>query len=132
MLVLWVSLIAAAHALITVDNTVESEYSVAPDVEEHSTADDNFVIFTVATEANDPFMRFVRSLKVFDMDRYLQVQRQSVISIYLQDGDSILYCHSPRRFEKMQIILSSDYSHMTLSIIHLILTSKMRHSRRWG
>ena len=71
MIVLWLSLVTAVQCLISVDDSVEAEYSLASDAE--STALDNFVIFTVATEANDPYMRFVRSLKVFGMDQYLQV-----------------------------------------------------------
>ena len=55
------------------DNSVETEYSIATEYED-LTPNGNFVIFTVATEANDPFDRFVRSLRVFDLDQYLQVR----------------------------------------------------------
>ena len=73
MLVLWLSLLTLTQGLIDVDNSVDAEYSIAADYED-LTPDGNFVIFTVATEANDPFNRFVRSLKVFDLDQYLQVR----------------------------------------------------------
>ena len=72
MLLLWLCLVAGVRGLIPVDNDVEPEYTVATDDDESSPSD-NFVIFTVATEANDPFQRYVRSLKVFDMDQHLQV-----------------------------------------------------------
>ncbi|XP_063681239.1 procollagen-lysine,2-oxoglutarate 5-dioxygenase-like [Bolinopsis microptera] len=71
MLLLWLSLVAGVQGLIPVDNDVEPEYAVATDDDE-STPSDYFVIFTVATEENDPFQRYVRSLKIFDMDQHLQ------------------------------------------------------------
>ena len=73
MLILWLSLLTLTQGLIDVDNSVESEYSIATEYED-LTPNGNFVIFTVATEANDPFDRFVRSLRVFDLDQYLQVK----------------------------------------------------------
>lgn len=73
--VLWLFFLATAHGLIEVDNSVETEYSLTTE----ETVHDNFVIFTVASEANDPYMRYVRSLKVFGMDKYLQVCANTVM-----------------------------------------------------
>ena len=54
-------LLCSALSLIEV-NTVES-----------NDGNINFIIFTVASENNDAYQRFVRSLKVFGMDSNLQV-----------------------------------------------------------
>ena len=101
-LLLLLSLTCSTHGLINVEkddavdtNSIEEETNLAPDtadgadssgeVESNDVMNDNvivpykeemeddFVIFTVASEDNDPLQRYVRSLRVFGMDKYLQV-----------------------------------------------------------
>lgn len=93
MIILFLGLVLTSQALIQVDNTVESDEYIP--VHDDYTDSDSFVIFTVATDANDPYNRFVRSLKVFDMDKYLKVRVEpSLLSIKFEDFTLILILDS--------------------------------------
>ena len=76
------SLACISHSLIEVaknadanlSEVIEDEYDVTEALDDVTQSqEDKFVIFTVASEDNDPFQRYLRSLRVFDMEKYLQV-----------------------------------------------------------
>ena len=60
-----------------VDTVEEATHLVRQQVQSYADEpfDDKFVIFTVASDDNDPYQRYKRSLRVFNMERYLKVSR---------------------------------------------------------
>jgi len=72
-------LLLLANGLISVENNVEAVVEDTISAEDitpadPTLADSKLVIFTVATEENDPFLRFVRSLKIYNLDASLEVR----------------------------------------------------------
>ena len=80
-------LLTSVTALIKVENVADSLLLDNGSDETSATANDvdqvsnNFIIFTVASDNNDPYQRYVRSLGVFGMDKYLQVGYR--VSLYI-------------------------------------------------
>eukprot|EP00116_Pleurobrachia_bachei_P011811 sb/3472073/ len=79
-MLLFLSLVSLTTALISVEtNEVDTEDVHTTIVEREPPKnysdepfDDKFVIFTVASDDNDPYQRYRRSLRVFNMERYLR------------------------------------------------------------
>ena len=84
-MLLFLSLVSLTTALISVEtNEVDTEDIDTKIVERKPLKDyndepfdDKFVIFTVASDDNDPYQRYRRSLRVFNMERYLRVRKYS-------------------------------------------------------
>nr|AQX17749.1 procollagen-lysine 5-dioxygenase [Hormiphora californensis] len=80
-MLLLLSVLSLSTALIEVENNaVEPEEETLAAIVEREPAinyndepfDDKFLIFTVASDDNDPYQRYRRSLRIFNMERYLK------------------------------------------------------------